>query len=914
MAELPQGTVTFLFTDLEGSTRLWEDLPDEMRDALVEHDAILRGAIEASGGIVFSEMGDGMAAVFASPTGAVAAAVDAQLGLSTVSWGVTGPLRARMGLHSGEGSLRPDGHYVNQPLNRCARLMAVAHGGQVVVSETVESLVRDALPPDAGLLDLGEHRLRDLSSAIGVYQVTHPALPRDFPPLQSLDALPGNLPVQLTSFIGREHERKRIADDLRDTHVVTLTGVGGVGKTRLALEVAADVILEYRAGAWFVELAGVRDPDAVPDAIMAAFGLQSPTGMSVTDALLEFLRSKELLLVIDNCEHVLRPVADVVGAIARTCPKVRVLTTSREGLNVVGERILGVASLEVPDEATSVDMISGCDAVALFVDRARAVKANFALDDANASAVAQICRRLDGIALAIELAAARVAMLTPTDIARRLDQRFRLLAGGQRSTVERHQTLRATVDWSYELLAEPERVLLDRLSVFAGGFSIEGAEFVSAGGVVDEDDVFDLLATLVARSLVIADTEGVDARFRLLETIRQYAQEHLEQDGDSDRLRTRHGAYYAALAEEANAGVAGPDGVDWERRIEAEFDNVRTALRWAVETDNVDIALRVFSMLGLPVMWNDVNLYSTMLEMTDRIETLPGAADHPKFPHALAVAGFMAAGRGEQELGRRLCAEAIAAEHRLGTEPNAFIYVALASIALSTGRLDEMLEHDICVVERSRAADDAVLLATGLAGAALGRALLGDAAGALEDAEAALAVTRQLANPYVVQFAMAGAAFGLGHSDPERAYDLALEIVELDPRRRQSLPLAIAGDLAARNGEDREALELCIAAAKIMQWQNVRWGLGAILMRIGTILVACDPEAAAVLDGAGEALAPGFVHAPHTIEARERAVAMSTDALGEARRAELFHLGHAMTDIEAVAYAAAVVNRFLSEQ
>jgi predicted ATPase/class 3 adenylate cyclase len=913
LAELPQGTVTFLFTDLESSTRLWDEHPGAMPAALARHDELLRDAIEAGNGHVVKTTGDGFHAVFANADEALAAATDAQLRLQAESWALPQPLRVRIGLHTCHVEMR-DGDYYGSEVNRAARLMAVAHGGQLVVSESVAALVRDQLPPDVGLVDLGEHRLRDLSRAVSVFQVTHPELPREFAPLQSLDVLPGNLPVQVTSFIGRDDERKRIADELRHAPVVTLTGVGGVGKTRLALEVAADVIPEYRAGAWFVELAGVRDPDAVPDAIMATFGLQAPTGMSVTDGLLEFLRTKELLVVLDNCEHVLRPVAELVGAVTRACPNVRILATSREGINVAGERMLGVASLGVPDDAAALEAIAQCDAVVLFVDRARAVKASFVLDDTNAAAVVQICRRLDGIALAIELAAARVAMLTPSDIARRLDQRFRLLAGGQRSTVERHQTLRATVDWSFDLLDEREQLLLDRLSVFAGGFTLEAAEAVTAGGVVDAFDVFDLLAVLVARSLVVADTEGVDARYWLLETIRQYAQEHLDESGDGDRLRTGHAVYYASFAEEAMTGMAGPDGFEWERRLEAEFDNIRAALAWAVDTQDVDVALRLFSLSGSPAMWTDVNLYSTVLEVTDRIAGIPGAADHPKFPQALAVAAFMTNGRGAGEVARRLCDEALAAERRLGTEPSPLVHVALANIAMQAGRLDEMVNHWVRVAELARSGGDSVFVAYGLAGAALGRALGGDATSASEEAEAALVVTHRLANPCVVQTPMAAAAFGLGNSDPARALVMAREILALDPRRRLSFPLSIAGDLAARNGEDREALEYFAAAARIMQWQSVRWGVGTVLVRTGTILAERDPEAATVLDGAGEALAPGFTHAPHTIEAREYAVARTVAVLGDDRRAELYARGLAMSDDDAVTYATEAINRYLSEE
>jgi predicted ATPase len=695
---------------------------------------------------------------------------------------------------------------------------------------------------------------------------------------------------------------------------VTLTGDGGVGKTRLALEVAADVIPEYRAGAWFVELAGVRDPDAVPDAIMATFGLQAPSGMSVSDGLLEFLRTKELLLVLDNCEHLLRAVADVVGAVTRSCPQVRVLATSREGLNVAGERMLGVASLDVPEDSATLEVVAQCDAVTLFVDRARAVKASFALDGTNAPAVVQICRRLDGIALAIELAAARVAMLTPAEIARRLDQRFRLLAGGQRSTVERHQTLRATVDWSYDLLAESEQLLLDRLSVFAGGFSLEAAEVVAAGGAVDAYDVFDLLATLVARSLVVADTEGVDARYRLLETIRQYAQEHLDDSGDGDRLRTEHSAYYASFAEVAMAGMAGTDGIEWERRLEAEFDNLRTALTWAVDTEYVDAALRLFSVWSSPSMWNDVNLISTAHGLTHAVTAMPSAAEHPRYPAALAVAAFFANGRGDLELAHRLCDDAIAAEQHLETEPSPVVPAALANLAMTEGRLGEMVEHAIRAAEVARAGGDDVLVAYGLGTAALGRALGGDAAGAASDGEAAMAVARRLANPYVVQMPMAAAAFGLGHADPERGLLLARETVALDPRRRTSLPLAIAGDLAARNGEEREALEYFAVAVRIMHWQSIRFGVGTVLVRVGTILADRDPEAATILDGAGEALAPGFAHSPHTMTAREHAVAATVAALGDARRAALYALGLSMTDDDAVAFAENAIARYLSEE
>ncbi len=440
---------------------------------------------------------------------------------------------------------------------------------------------------------------------------------------------------------------------------MTLTGVGGVGKTRLALEVAAEVVPQYRDGAWLVELAGVRDPEAVPDAVVSMFGLQISGGSSATTTLVEFLRGKELLLVVDNCEHLLRAVADLVDEVVRGCPGVRVLATSREGLNVAGERMLGVASLDVPPDAAGLEAIAQCDAVVLFVERARAVKASFALDATNADAVAQVCRRLDGIALAIELAAARVAMLTPAEVARRLDQRFRLLAGGQRTAVERHQTLRAAIDWSYELLSETEQLLLDRLSIFVGGFSLEAAEAVAAGGAIETDDVFELLATLVARSLVVADTEGVETRYRLLETIRQYAQERLDDSGDGDRLRARTRCVLRRLRRGGH-----------HQRGRARRDRVGTPLGARVRQRPRRAHLghrHPRPRHGACVWWPCGTRPSSSGTSPSSprssgpptvVLAIPGASEHPKYPAALAVTASIAWMQSDQELARRRCDEA----------------------------------------------------------------------------------------------------------------------------------------------------------------------------------------------------------------------------------------------------------------
>ena len=577
MTELPAGTVTFLFTDVEGSTRLWEEYPGAMQSALTRHDAVVRGAIESHGGHVVKTTGDGFHAAFTTAIDAVTAAVDAQLGLEAERWDATGPLRVRMGVHTGEAQHR-DGDYYGTALNRAARLASAGHGGQVLVSLATEQLVRDALPSDCELVALGEYRLRDLGRAEQLFQVVHPDLERHFARLRTVDALPGNLPVRPSTFVGRDRDLVRVAEALTRSPVVTLTGVGGVGKTRLALQVAAELLLRFPDGAWMCELATVRDPDAVVDAVAGVFQVTARSGMNLRDSLVAYLRDQEALLLLDNCEHLLRPVAALVTAIEAACPRVRVLATSREGLNIEGEQILVVSSLGVPEDAMDAAAAGESESVRLFADRARAVKSDFVVDATNVADVAQVCRRLDGVPLAIELAAARVTAMNPAELGRRLDRRFQLLSGGSRVAIERHQTLRATIDWSYDLLTAPEQQLLDRLSVFAGGWTLEAAEAVCSGAPIHTDDVFELLANLVARHLVEADDTGADTRYRLLETIRQYGEEHLAARGDTDTLRARHCDYYAELAEDVRDHSYGPEQIESLARLRA--NTTTCSRRW----------------------------------------------------------------------------------------------------------------------------------------------------------------------------------------------------------------------------------------------------------------------------------------------------------------------------------------------
>ena len=642
VVDLPVGTVTFLFTDLEGSTRRWEEHPEVMPGALARHDEILEQAITAHRGVVYSRMGDGMAAVFGSARDAVAAAVEAQQGLAREQWPLPlGTLAARMGIHTGEGIL-VDGHYLNQPLNRCARLMAVAQGGQLVISGTTEPLVRGELGDGVALVDLGEHRLRDLDRPMHVFQVGGGT----FAQLRSMSAFPGNLPLQVTSFVGRITELAAIQEALAQSRLVTLTGVGGVGKSRLALQVAADLLPRHRDGAWLVELGSVRDGAQVADAMATAFGLTVPSGAHAVDALVDLLRNKLLLVVVDNCEHLIGAAAELVSTLISSCDSVTVLATSREGLAVSGERIIAVPSLGAPSPHDPPDTVAASAAVRLFIDRAVAVDAAFRLSGANSEAVAEVCRRLDGIPLAIELAAARIPTISPAELAGRLDRRFRVLAGGRRGAVERHQTLRAAIDWSFDLLSPAEQILLTRLSVFAGGCDLRACEEVCAGGVVEADDVLDLLAGLVARSLVVADHDGPVTRYRLLETIRQYGEERLDPT-EAEGLRAAHATYYAELAEQAFRQAYGPEELLWRQRFAAEGENLVAAMNWAIDTDDADVGLQI----GASILSRFQGGYTVAIPVEPALG-LGGAADHRLYPQALDAGGVRSRNQRRRRSGR----------------------------------------------------------------------------------------------------------------------------------------------------------------------------------------------------------------------------------------------------------------------
>lgn len=574
--DLPQGTVTLLLADIEGSTRLWEQRAADMTDAIARFDVSVDRAVAAHNGVRPLEQGEGdsFVAAFNKPTDALACALDLQLdfGSGDVEW----PFRVRMAVHAGEVQLRDEHNYVGSTIARCARLRALAHGGQVVVSQSVRDIAGTQLPAGATLDDLGTHPLRDLAEPERVFLLRHPDLVENLTPLRSVGAAANNLPVELTSFIGREDDIKAVSELVGQNRMVSLLGTGGCGKTRLSLQVSAHLLGDFTDGVWFVELAPTSDATLVATAVADALGVVAVPGDSLERSIVERLADSRALVVLDNCEHVLAAAADIAAVLLRSCRGVTLLATTREPLGVPGELTYSVPSL-VTDEA-----------IQLFAERAALARSGFDLDEPAGAVVAEICRRLDGIPLAIELAAARVRVLSLEQINEGLADRFRLLTTGARTLTPRQQTLRASVDWSYDLLEEPERVALQRLSYFASGFTLEGAEAML--GV----DGLDLVTSLVDKSLVT----HADGRYHMLETIRQYGHERLVASGAVDEVSRRHREYYLQLLRRAADEEEGPDEAAWSRRVRAELDDIRVALNAAKDAGAGDELLELTCLTG----------------------------------------------------------------------------------------------------------------------------------------------------------------------------------------------------------------------------------------------------------------------------------------------------------------------------
>jgi predicted ATPase/class 3 adenylate cyclase len=673
VAALPSGTVTFLFTDVEGSTRLLERNLEAYRAAIARHHAILSGAVELNGGTIFETVGDAVYAVFASPRDGAAAALRAQHDLEATDWGDHGPLRVRMGLHTGEVELQ-GGHYFGVTLHRCGRLVSAGHGGQVLLSATTADLVREALPASAGLRDLGEHRLRDLQRPERIFQLVAPGLGAEFPALRTLERFQNNLPVQPTPFIGREREVAAALDLLRhpETRLLTLTGAGGVGKTRLALQVAVDALREFPDGAFVVELGHVASPDLVVSSIAKTLSVQEARGRSILDGLKDYLRDRQILILLDNFEHVLAAGAQVADLLS-ACPKVKALVTSREALHLRGERQLAVPPLALPDRSRMepLDRLTGYEAIRLFVQRAQAVKPSFTIADGNAYAIAEICHRLDGLPLAIELAAARVNVLSPQALLARLEHRLAVLTGGPRDVPARQQTLRQTIAWSHDLLTPGEQVLYRRLAVFVGGCTLAAAEALVGGGELDPSfdplNVVDGMASLVDKSLLRQEEEATgEPRFRMLETIREYAVERLAVAGEAERLQYTHAGEYLAFAEDADAGLLGGGRqAEWLDRLEADHDNLRAALAWFLRRGPAEPGLRLAAALRR--FWRARGYITEGRQWTAELLAQPAARGRSLArARALHAAGFFTSQQGDYGEARALFAESLEIFRELG--------------------------------------------------------------------------------------------------------------------------------------------------------------------------------------------------------------------------------------------------------
>ena len=690
MAELPSGTVTFLFTDIEGSTALWERDRAAMATAVERHLALLRDAVAAHNGVVFKVVGDAVQAAFPTAPEAVAAALDAQRGLARQAWPEqVGSLPVRMALHTAAATPR-DGDYLAAGLNRLARLLAAAHGRQVILSLATQDLARDALPLGAGLRDLGVHPLRDLYRPEQVFQLLHPDLPADFPPLRTLATRPNNLPLQPTPFLGREDQVARVVELLGrdDVRLLTITGPGGVGKTRVALQAAADVLEAFPDGVWFVDLSVLDDPALVPSVIAGVLSVREE-GSGLTDRLGSVLGGKRLLLLLDNFERVVEATPMISDLLAQV-PGLKVLATSRTPLHAYGEHEYPLAPLPLPDRAhlPSVEGMSQYEAVRLFIARAQAVKPDFTVTATNAPAVAEICFRLDGLPLAIELAAALVKMLPPQALLKRLEQRLPLLTGGARTLPARQQTMRNAIAWGHDLLAPDEQTLFRRLAIFPGGCTIEAAEAVaSPDGTLD---VFAGLSSLVDKSLLRQD-EGADGepRFRMLETVREFGLERLEVSGEEPATRDRHARFYRDLAERANPEIMETANPTWLDVLDRDHDNLRAALAWSRDTADHDTLLCLASALAL--FWYYRGYLDEARRWLDQALETPANADVPR-PRAWALAsrGMLASVCGETDRAAPLLTESFSWWEQTGDDYGyAIARSMLGGVYVGQGRYDE---------------------------------------------------------------------------------------------------------------------------------------------------------------------------------------------------------------------------------
>jgi predicted ATPase/class 3 adenylate cyclase/Tfp pilus assembly protein PilF len=906
------GTVTFLFTDIEDSTRLWEAQPARMAAVLARHDALCREVVGERGGRVVKTTGDGLYAAFDDPFEALSAAIELQRGIQTLARESDLALKMRCGLHSGAAETR-DGDYFGPAVNCAARVMDAAHGGQVLLTQALVDRVEGRRPEGADLLHLGRVRLRGVSSPVDVWQVRHPDLRPTFPPLRALDSIPHNLPRHATSFVGRENQIREVIAHFDTTNLLTLTGAGGCGKSRLALQVATNLLESYPDGAWFVELAALADPSLVPHTVATVLSIADEAGVSVADTLVRHLESRTLLLVLDNAEHLLNACAQLVDLVLRRCRDVKLLVSSREGLGVAGEVIYRVPSLTTPDAKAGAtpEHLAAFEAVRLFAVRAQAHVAQFAVTPQNATAVASICRRLDGIPLAIELAVARLRSMTVEEVHRRLDHRFRLLSGGSRTALPRQQTLRSLIDWSYDLLNTVEQALFCRFTVFAGGWTLEAAVAVGGGDGIDEWDVLELLTSLVDKNLVVAEDRNGTTRYRLLETLREYGRDRLRESGDEERWRDRHLAYVVTLAEEAVAQLRGADQQAWLDRLETEHDNVRAALSYArtpgAEASGLRLvaALWFFWLLHGHVAEGRSHLFAALSRVRDQDESI--------IAKALCGAAILAFEQGDYAAARPLCEDALTMQERSGDRAGmASSWNVLASLASIKGDY----ESARALYERSLAIRRELGDHSGVAGSLsnLGHLTADQADYATARAlyEESLAIRRQLGDKKGIATSLTNMGFVIYRLADYRSARMHLEeslaiCRQLGDRAGMADSLCYLGYVATEEGAHLSAWALHAESAAIRLELGDRYGIAESLEGFADVaLASARPLRAACIWGAAERLREdiGLPMAPALRPRYDgRVNAARAACANDAAFKAAWHEGSTMTVEQAVVYA-----------
>jgi predicted ATPase/class 3 adenylate cyclase len=905
---LPTGTVTFLFTDIEGSTKLAQEYPETWESLREQHNTILRRPIEAQQGYVFRIIGDAFCAAFHTVGDALHAALQAQRGLQAKAWEGP-PIRVRMGIHTGQAEVQPDGEYLGYlTLTRVQRVMSAAHGGQVLLSNAAAELARAGLPDQSALRDMGEQRLKGLGAAERLWQITAPDLPENFPPLPTLSARPHNLPVQLTSFIGRVNELHAIKQELSKHRLVTLTGPGGIGKTRLSIQTAFDLIGDFRQGAWFVPLEHARDPALVPAAIAHVLHLQELPGSTIPETLKNYVREKELLLVLDNFEQVVEG-APFVKELLLAAPGLKAIVTSRTPLRIAGEYEYRVPLLSLPGEEKDLlpDRLAELESVQLFVERARAAKTGFTLTAENAPAIAETCRRLDGLPLAIELAAARVRLLPPQKMLDQLDDRLTFLRSSARDLPARQQTMRAAIDWSFDLLTPPEKLLFQRLAVFIGGATFEAIESVCA--VDRELDLLSSLESLLEKSLIQQTEDNGEARYDMLETIRAYADQALIVSGDADLIQRRHLAYFQTVAHLAEPHLVGPQELTWITRLTRDHTNLQAAIQWGLQHD---LERAVELLCDLSLFWSRgghneeaIGWLKRALSVPSRTGIEPGATLESKVrARALLTLGILSLQQDYPDA-LAILQESIALLREVGDRINLAQALAFVGFLGDLGAAEES-------VAIARSTNSRWILAYCLAWQSQALRIAG---GDLQLAQTAAAEStaraRQIGTDWGVARSLLSQgqlAIVSGQLDQARSFlkeSAALFSRSLDSYHANHARLGLA-HLERQQGNYDAALKLYQAALRV--WQD--WGLRAAIARelesIALLAAGLGASEHAVrLAGAAKRLREETGTQP-TLEEQielEESLAFTRRNLPDARYIFLLAEGQGMTLPESITYA-----------